>query len=197
MNGTGVRQVIYLSGIVNDEALSKHLGSRKTVEDELSKGSYHLTTLRAGIILGSGSASFEIMRDLVEKLPVMVAPRWLTTKSHPIAVRNVVEFLNGVLMREETFDSNVDIGGPDIMTYREMLLRFASVRNLKRRIWVVPLMTPKLSSYWLYFVTSTSYKLAVNLVDSMKVEVICRENDLPGRFSSCLFSFRSQNGNYF
>ncbi len=189
MNGIRVRQVIYLSGIVNDETLSKHLGSRKTVEDELAKGSYHLTTLRAGIILGSGSASFEIMRDLVEKLPVMVAPRWLDTKSQPIAVRNVVEYLSGVLMREDTFDRNFDIGGPDIMTYKEMLLRFASVRNLKRKIWVVPVMTPKLSSYWLYFVTSTSYKLAVNLVDSMKVEVICRENDLHRRLEIRLLSF--------
>jgi len=189
MNTTRVRQVIYLSGIVNDEALSKHLGSRKAVEDELAKGSYHLTTLRAGIILGSGSASFEIMRDLVEKLPVMVAPRWLNTKSQPIAISNVVEFLSGVLMREETFDSNFDIGGPDILTYREMLLRFASVRSLRRKIWVVPVMTPKLSSYWLYFVTSTSYKLAINLVDSMKVEVICRENDLYQRLGIRLLTF--------
>ncbi|MRR18751.1 SDR family oxidoreductase [bacterium] len=189
MNGTRVRQVIYLSGIVNEEKLSKHLGSRKTVEEELAKGSYHMTTLRAGIILGSGSASFEIMRDLVEKLPVMVAPRWLNTKSQPIAISNVVEYLSGVLMREDTFDSNFDIGGPDILTYREMLLRFAAVRKLKRKIWVVPVMTPKLSSYWLYFVTSTSYKLAVNLVDSMKVEVICRENDLHLRLGIKLLTF--------
>ncbi|MDX9903393.1 MAG: SDR family oxidoreductase [Bacteroidales bacterium] len=189
MNMTRVRQVIYLSGIVNTEALSKHLGSRKTVEDELSRGSYHLTTLRAGIILGSGSASFEIIRDLVEKLPVMVAPRWLKTKSQPIAVQNVIEYLSGVLMREDTFDSNYDIGGPDILTYKEMLLRFAAVRNLRRKIWVVPVMTPKLSSYWLYFVTSTSYKLAVNLVDSMKVEVICRENDLHERLGIKLMGF--------
>lgn len=189
LNATRVRQVIYLSGIVNIDSLSKHLGSRKAVEEELGKGTWHLTTLRAGIILGSGSASFEIMRDLVEKLPVMVAPRWLNTKSQPIAIVNVIEFLSGVLMREDTFDNNFDIGGPDIMTYREMLLRFASVRNLKRKIWVVPVMTPKLSSYWLYFVTSTSYKLAVNLVDSMKVEVICRENDLHRRLGISLLSF--------
>jgi len=189
MNVTRVRQVIYLSGIVNTESLSKHLGSRKTVEDELSRGSYHLTTLRAGIILGSGSASFEIIRDLVEKLPVMVAPRWLKTKSQPIAVQNVIEYLSGVLMREDTFDSNYDIGGPDILTYKEMLLRFAAVRNLRRKIWVVPVMTPKLSSYWLYFVTSTSYKLAVNLVDSMKVEVICRENDLHERLGISLMGY--------
>jgi len=189
LNQTRVRQVIYLSGIVNKESLSKHLGSRKAVEEELEKGIWHLTTLRAGIILGSGSASFEIMRDLVEKLPVMVAPRWLNTKSQPIAIANVTEFLSGVLMREDTFDRNFDIGGPDIMTYKEMLLRFAFVRNLKRKIWVVPVMTPKLSSYWLYFVTSTSYKLAVNLVDSMKIEVICRENDLHRRLGIRLRTF--------
>lgn len=189
LNETRVRQVIYLSGIVNNDSLSKHLGSRKAVEEELGKGRWHLTTLRAGIILGSGSASFEIIRDLVEKLPVMVAPRWLNTRSQPISINNVVEFLSGVLMREDTFDQNFDIGGPDILTYRDMLLRFAAVRNLKRKVWVVPVMTPKLSSYWLYFVTSTSYKLAVNLVDSMKVEVICRDNDLHRRLGIRLFSF--------
>lgn len=189
MAKTGVRQVIYLSGIVNTGKLSRHLASRKTVEDELAAGSCHLTTLRAGIILGSGSASFEIIRDLVEKLPVMIAPRWLNTKSQPIAARNVIEFLGGVLMKESCFDKSFDIGGPDILTYKEMLLRFAAVRNLKRRIFVVPVMTPRLSSYWLYFVTSTSYKLAVNLVDSMKIEVICRENELHKELGITLMSF--------
>lgn len=189
MEQTRVRQVIYLSGIVNTGKLSRHLASRKNVEEELGAGSYHLTTLRAGIILGSGSASFEIIRDLVEKLPVMIAPRWLNTKSQPIAAKNVVEFLRGVLMKESCFDKSFDIGGPDILTYKEMLLRFAEVRNLKRRIIVVPVMTPRLSSYWLYFVTSTSYKLAVNLVDSMKIEVICRENDLHRELGITLISF--------
>jgi len=189
LSRTHVRQVIYLSGIVNTGKLSRHLASRKTVEDELSTGSYHLTTLRAGIILGAGSASFEIIRDLVEKLPVMIAPRWLNTKSQPIAARNVIEFLSGVLMKETCFDRSFDIGGPDILTYREMLLRFAAVRNLKRKIIVVPVMTPRLSSYWLYFVTSTSYKLAVNLVDSMKIEVICRENNLHRELGINLMNF--------
>lgn len=175
---TKVRQVIYLSGIVNEEILSKHLTSRKNVEEILRSGSYSLTTLRAGIIIGSGSASFEIIRDLVEKLPVMIAPRWLNTRSQPIAVRNVIEFLSGVLLNERTFNLTYDIGGPDIMTYKQMLLGFAEVRGLKRWIGIVPVMTPKLSSYWLYFITSTSYFLAQNLVDSMKVEVICKENNL-------------------
>ena len=175
---TKARQVIFLSGIVNEEKLSKHLASRRNVERILGSGSYSLTTLRAGIIIGSGSASFEIIRDLVEKLPVMIAPRWLNTRSQPIAIRNVIEFLSGVLLKEETFNHSYDIGGPDILTYRQMLLDFAKIRGLKRRIGVVPVMTPKLSSYWLYFITSTSYALAQNLVDSMKVEVICSENNL-------------------
>lgn len=175
---TKVKQVIYLSGIVNEENLSRHLSSRKNVERILGKGTYSLTTLRAGIIIGSGSASFEIIRDLVEKLPVMIAPKWLNTRSQPIAIKNVIEFLSGVLLNDKTYNSAYDIGGPDILTYKQMLLSFARVRGLKRRIWTVPVMTPKLSSYWLYFITSTSYSLAQNLVDSMKVEVICKENNL-------------------
>ncbi|MCU0471887.1 MAG: SDR family oxidoreductase [Bacteroidales bacterium] len=175
---TNARQVIYLSGIVNEKILSKHLASRRNVERILGSGSYSLTTLRAGIIIGSGSASFEIIRDLVEKLPVMIAPRWLDTKSQPIAIRNVIEFLSGVLINETTFNQSYDIGGPDILTYKQMLLRFAKVRGLRRWIGIVPVMTPKLSSYWLYFITSTSYSLAQNLVDSMKVEVVCKENNL-------------------
>lgn len=175
---SGVTQVIYLSGIVNEDQLSKHLASRKQVEAILQGGSYHLTTLRAGIIVGSGSASFEIIRDLVEKLPVMIAPKWLNTRCQPIAIRDVLSFLQRSVGREDVYDQDFDIGGPDILTYREMLLRFARVRKLKRFIWTVPVMTPKLSSYWLYFVTSTSYPLAIALVDSMKVEVVCRDQRL-------------------
>jgi len=178
IQNTKAKQVIYLSGIVNEKNLSKHLVSRKNVEKILGSGAYALTTLRAGIIVGSGSASFEIIRDLVEKLPVMIAPRWLNTRTQPIAIRNVIEFLNGVLLLPETFNKNYDIGGLEILTYKQMLLKFAKVRGLKRRIIVVPVMTPNLSSYWLYFVTSTSYTLAKNLVNSMKVEVVCKENNL-------------------
>ena len=173
---TQVTHVVYLTGIVNEAKLSEHLSSRKNVEQELAKGAYHFTALRAGIIVGSGSASFEIMRDLVEKLPVMVAPRWLNTRCQPIGISDVVSILSKTIFNPQTFDDNFDIGGPDILSYKEMLLKFAAVRNLKRRIIVVPVMTPKLSSYWLYFVTSTSYRLAVALVDSMKVEVVCRNS---------------------
>jgi uncharacterized protein YbjT (DUF2867 family) len=175
---TNVKHVIYLGGIVNDDNLSKHLRSRKIVENILAKGKYNFTALRAGIILGSGSASFEIIRDLVEKLPVMITPKWLMTRSQPIAIRNVIQFLSKSLFNEYTYGKSFDIGGPDILTYREMILRFAAIRDLKRWIIVIPLMTPRLSSYWLYFVTSTSYFLATNLVNSMKVPVICEKNDL-------------------
>ena len=188
---TKARQIIYLSGIINENDLSKHLHSRKAVETILSQSSVPLTTLRAGIIVGSGSASFEIIRDLVEKLPVMITPKWLKTKCQPIAIRNVVQFLTGVKDREETFDKNYDIGGPDILTYKEMLLIFAKIRGLKRRIWVVPVMTPKLSSYWLYFVTSTSYSLARNLVDSMKIEVICKPNNLASLLNITLINYEN------
>jgi uncharacterized protein YbjT (DUF2867 family) len=172
------KQVIFLSGIVNSGALSKHLQSRFDVEDALKSDHYALTTLRAGIIVGSGSASFEIIRDLVEKLPVMVAPKWLNTKCQPIGIRDVISFLEGVLLKSYTYNQAYDIGGPEVITYKDMLMRFAKARGLKRRIFTVPVMTPKLSSYWLYFVTSVSYPLASSLVESMTVDVVAEPNDL-------------------
>ncbi len=178
MNGTSAKQIIYLGGITKGEKLSRHLSSRKKVEEILSKSRVPLTSLKVGIIVGSGSASFEIIRDLVEKLPVMIAPKWLNIRHQPVSIRNVLEYLSGVLLREETFNKSYDIGGPDILTYKEMLLKFAEVRGLKRLIITVPVMTPRLSSYWLYFVTSTSYKLAINLVNSMKLELTAEKNEL-------------------
>ncbi|MBP7470512.1 MAG: SDR family oxidoreductase [Flavobacterium sp.] len=178
INQTIAKQVIYLSGIVNDKSLSKHLSSRKKVEDVLNNGTFAVTTLRAGIIVGSGSASFEIIRDLVNKLSIMITPKWLNAKCQPIAIPDVLEFLSKSLLNPVTYGKSFDIGGPDILTYKEMLLGFAKAKNLKRWIFTVPIMTPKLSSYWLYFVTSTSYKLASALVSSMKVEVICRDNKI-------------------
>ncbi|MGZ8559614.1 MAG: DUF2867 domain-containing protein, partial [Chitinophagaceae bacterium] len=178
INQTQVKQVIYLTGIVNEAHLSKHLSSRKKVEEILSAGNFSLTALRAGIIVGSGSASFEIIRDLVEKLPVMITPRWLNTKTQPVAIRDIVAYLKGVIDLPEAIGKSFDISSGEVLTYREMLLRFAKVRGLKRKIIVLPVLTPRLSSYWLYFVTSTSYALAKNLVDSMKVEVIGKPNDL-------------------
>ncbi len=190
LSKTNAKQIVYLSGIINDKELSKHLESRKKVELKLNDGEIPVTTLRAGIIVGSGSASFEIIRDLVEKLPVMIAPKWLHTKCQPIAIRNVIQFLSRVLLHEETYSKHFDIYGPEVLTYKEMMMQFAEVRKLKRRIFTVPVMTPKLSSYWLYFVTSTSYALARNLVDSMKVDVVAEENDLPEKLGIELLDYK-------
>lgn len=176
MANTAVKQVIFLSGMINETSLSPHLASRKRVEEILNQGDYALTTLRAGIVIGSGSASFEIIRDLAEKLPFMITPVWLKTRCQPIGIHDVKNMLIKCLGNEEVYDQHFDIGGPDVLTYREMLLQYAEVRKLKRWIVVVPIMTPRLSSYWLYFVTSTSYKLAVALVDSMKVEVVAQDD---------------------
>lgn len=169
---TQLKQAIYLSGITNEENLSKHLQSRKNVEDLLASNYYALTVFKAGIIVGSGSSSFEIIRDLVEKLPVMIAPKWLNTRTQPLAVRDVLAFLSKAKGREELYNKSFDIFGSEILTYKQMLLEFAKIRGLKRYIITVPIMTPKLSSYWLYFVTSTSYKLASTLVDSMGIEIV-------------------------
>ncbi len=187
---TSARQIIYLGGITNEKMLSRHLASRKMVADILSAGKVPLTALKAGIIVGSGSSSFEIIRDLVEKLPVMISPKWVNTRTQPIAIRNVLEYLTGILLRPETFGQSYDIGGPDVLTYKAMMMQFAEVRGLKRYVITVPIMTPKLSSYWLYFVTNTSYKLAANLVNSMKVEVVAMHNDLAKMLDIHLLSYK-------
>lgn len=175
---TTCRQVIYLGGIVNDKSLSKHLKSRLAVEKALKCDTYASTIFRAGIIVGSGSASFEIIRDIVEKLPVMIAPKWLNTRTQPIAIRDVLHILERAAGREEVMGRSFDICGPDILTYKQMLYQFGEVRGLKRYIFTVPVLTPRLSSYWLYFVTSTSFSLARALVDSMKVEVIASPSQI-------------------
>lgn len=178
VSNTAIKQIVYLGGIANEARLSRHLASRRNVEEILRSSGIALTAIRAGIIVGSGSASFEIIRDIVEKLPVIIGPKWLRTRCQPVAIRNVLQYLTGVLMNPATFNESYDIGGPDILSYREMLAQFAEVRGLRRFIFTVPVMTPRLSSYWLYFITSTSYPLACNLVDSMRVEVIARDRRL-------------------
>jgi len=181
LKGGKVKQIYYLSGISNEETLSTHLESRLQVEKIFQSGSIPVTTFRAGIIVGSGSASFEIIRDLVEKLPWMIAPKWLKTKSQPIAIRDVMNFLVGVLKLKDCVNQTFDIGGPEVLSYKEMLQQYAEVRKLKRRIYTVPLLSPRFSSYWLAFITSTNWSLARNLVDSLKVDVVCQPNNLAER----------------
>lgn len=176
LNSTRCEQIIYLGGIVNSDKLSTHLSSRLNVENVLKSSQIPVTILRAAIIIGSGSASFEIIRDLGEKLPIMTAPKWILTKCQPIAIRDVLTYLSEVLNNEKCYDQTFDIGGPDILTYKDMILTYAKVRGLSRKILVIPFLSPRISSYWLYFVTSTSFSLAQSLVDSMKNEVVCGEN---------------------
>lgn len=179
INNTQAKQIIYLSGLVPlSGEMSTHLRSRWEVEKILALSKTPATILRAGIVVGSGSASFEIIRDLSEKLPVMIAPGWLNNRCQPIAIRNVIQYLIGTLGNAACFGKTYDIGGPEILTYKEMLLGYAKVRKLKRRIITVPFVTPQLSSYWLFFITTTSYKLAANLVESMKADLICKNNAL-------------------
>lgn len=178
LENLSVKQVIYLTGMVNKDKMSKHLESRRKVGQVLSEGNFHLTCLQAGIIVGSGSSSFEIIRDLCEKLPIMITPVWINTKTQPIAIRDVLEYLSRCLGKEEYYDESYDIAGPDVMTYKSMMLSYCKIRDLNLKIIGVPFLSPKLSSYWLYFMTSTSYKLAINLVDSMTIEVVSKDNRL-------------------
>ncbi|HPN71202.1 MAG TPA: NAD-dependent epimerase/dehydratase family protein, partial [Saprospiraceae bacterium] len=131
---TTAKQCIYLSGIVNDDNLSKHLQSRFKTEQILSSSKVPLTTLRAAIVIGSGSASFEIIRDLVEKLPIMIAPKWINTKCQPIAIRDVISYLLSTAGDPRFYNKSFDIGGPEILTYKEMMMAYAKHRGLKR--WV-------------------------------------------------------------
>lgn len=192
LDNTSVKQIIYLSGIINDsDKLSKHLQSRLNVEKILQKAKASTTILRAAIIIGSGSGSFEIIRDLAEKLPVMIAPKWLKTRCQPIAIKNVIDYLLGVINKKSAFNKVFDIGGPDILTYKEMLSGYSEVRGLKRVILTVPVLTPRLSSYWLYFVTSTNFSLARSLVDSMKNEVVCKISGIEEIVSPNLIGYKN------
>lgn len=166
---TQCKQVIYLGGIIEDpKALSEHLQSRLAVESVLKQGSYPCTILRSSIIIGEGSASFEIIRDLVEKLPLMVAPRWVQSRCQPIAVDDVLFYLKASLLKPLCFHKTYDIGGQDVLSFKEVLLRFAAFRKLKRYIFSVPILSPRLSSYWLVLITSVRYAICSHLVESMK-----------------------------
>ncbi len=189
MEKTKARQIIYLSGLANEENLSKHLSSRRQVEVILRQGKVPVTTLMAGIIIGSGSASFEIIRDLVEKLPVMITPRWVRNLVQPIAISDVLGYLIDVLGHQKCLGKRFEIGGPDVLSYKEVLLQFARIRGLKRWLVSLPVLTPKLSSYWLYFMTSANYYLASSLVESLKNNAICKEHEIEKIFPKKLLSF--------
>ena len=171
----GVGRIVYLGGLGSSDGapLSKHLRSRQEVGRVLADGPVPVTELRAAVIIGSGSASFEMLRHLAEVLPAMVTPRWVDTRCQPIAIRDVLDYLVAVLDVEETADKVLEIGGPEVLTYREMMHTYASVAGLRRRLIVpVPLLTPRLSSLWIGLVTPLPTGLARPLVDSLVNEVI-------------------------
>lgn len=176
LSKTNAKQLIYLTGLISDDHLSKHLRSRLEVEKILKSGKIPVTVFRAGIIIGSGSASFEIIRDLTEKLPIMIAPKWVENCCQPLAIQDVLYYLSESLGVPKCMGEVFDIGGPDILSYKQMLLGYAKVRGLRRFIINVPFFSPRLSSYWLIFVTATNYYLARTLVDSMKVNAVCTEH---------------------
>ncbi len=176
----GVERIIYLGGLGETGAdLSEHLSSRRDVEDALSSTRVALTTLRAAMIIGSGSASFETLRYLVERLPIMVTPKWVKTECQPIAVRDVLSVLEAVLTLPETVGGTFDIGGADIMTYREIMQTMARVLGLRKRLIIpVPVLTPRLSSAWIHLVTPISHQLARPLAEGLRNRVVCRDDKI-------------------
>ena len=176
--GAGLSQVVYLGGLGDDrDDLSEHLRSRREVESIL-RGGAPTTALRAGIVIGDGSISWEILRQLVERLPVMVTPRWVQTKTQPIAIDDALIDLVGVLGRQDTIGEVYDIGGPEVLTYLDMMVIASSVMGRHRLIVAVPLLSPRLSSRWLRLVTDVDLTTARALVDSLTNEVVVRDDRL-------------------
>jgi uncharacterized protein YbjT (DUF2867 family) len=174
----GIERIIYLGGLGETGSnLSKHLSSRREVEEALASTGVPVTVLRAAMIIGSGSASFEILRYLVERLPIMITPKWVSTACQPIAVRNVMEYLVGTLSKPEMAGGVFDIGGSDVLCYSEIMRVMAEELGVRPR-WIipVPVLTPRLSSYWIHLITPLSHDIAKPLAEGLKNPVVCRED---------------------
>jgi uncharacterized protein YbjT (DUF2867 family) len=174
-----VRRIVYLGGLgADDDDLSEHLRSRREVESLLASTGVQVTTLRAGIIIGHGGISWEMTRQLVEHLPAMITPQWVRTKTQPIAVADVVRYLVGVLDIPETAGRTYDIGGPEVLTYEDMMRRVAAIEGRAIVIVPVPLLSPDLSSYWLSLITDVDVRTGRSLIDSMDNEVVVRDDSI-------------------
>ena len=175
---SGIERILYLGGLgETGQGLSEHLASRREVEEALASTDVPVTAFRAAMIIGSGSASFEILRYLVERLPVMVTPRWVRTENQPIAVRNVLHYLIAALEVPETIGQTLDIGGSDVLSYREVMRIMAEELHLPRRLVIpVPILTPRLSSLWIHLVTPLSARIARPLAEGLRNRVVCRDN---------------------
>jgi uncharacterized protein YbjT (DUF2867 family) len=185
----GVRQIIYLGGLGDvDDNLSPHLRSRRDVEQLLGLGGVPVTVLRAAVVIGHGGISWEITRQLVDHLPAMITPRWVSTRTQPIALTDVIRYLTGVLDNPDAIGQVFEVGGPEILTYADMMRRAARIQNHRSPpILPVPLLTPRLSSMWLALITDVDQATARNLIDSMNNEVIVQDDSirrlLPGELT--------------
>jgi uncharacterized protein YbjT (DUF2867 family) len=172
----GVKQLVYLGGLGDDSAeLSPHLRSRRETGARLASTSVPVTTLRAAMVVGRGSAAFETIVALVDRLPAMVTPRWVSTRTQPIALADVVEYLAGVAGREPALGSGYDVGGPEVLTYREMMERIATLRGKRPFIFEVPVLTPYLSSLWLHVITPVKAGVARPLIEGLRIETVARD----------------------
>lgn len=175
----GVPRIIYLGGLgETGEGLSEHLSSRREVEAALASAGVPVTVFRAAMIIGSGSASFEILRYLVERLPIMITPRWVSTESQPIAIRDVLHYLIAALENPATIGKTLDIGGPDVWSYARVMREMASALGLQRRlVFPVPVLTPRLSSLWIHLVTPLRASIARPLAEGLRNRVVCRDDE--------------------
>lgn len=172
----GARQIVYLGGLGDDAPdLSPHLRSRAETAERLAAGTVPVTTLRAAMIVGRGSAAFETVRALVDRLPGMICPRWVSTETQPVALADVVRYLAGVAGREEAFGETYDVGGPEVMTYRTMIERIGRLRGRRPLIIEVPVLSPRLSSLWLHLVTPVRAGVARPLVEGLRNPTVARE----------------------
>ncbi len=173
----GVKRIIYLGGLrPKSGRLSEHLKSRMETGDYLRSGDVPVTEFRAGVIVGSGSLSFELIRYLTERLPVLLTPRWVNTRTHPIAIRDVLKYLTAALEEPETAGAIIEIGGKDILSYKDMFLKYAEVRGLKRFVIQLPVLTPRLSSHWIGVVTPINAKIARPLIKGLDNEVVVQDD---------------------
>ena len=189
----GLTRIVYLGGLGDDrDDLSAHLRSRREVEGLLGSGGVPVTVLRAGIVVGHGGISWELTRQLVEHLPAMVTPKWVTTKCQPIGVDDVVRYLIGVLQCGDEGDRIYEIGGPDVLSYKQMMQHVAAIEGRKLPMLAVPILTPSLSSRWLTLVTDVDGATARNLVDSMSNEVVVRDDSIRSVVPFTLLSYDDQ-----
>jgi uncharacterized protein YbjT (DUF2867 family) len=188
---TNTKRIIYLSGLIDmkHKDLSEHMQSRKEVGDILRTSKAEVTIFRAAVILGQGGGSFQMLQYLVERLPVMVCPKWVLTKSQPISVDDVVTYLIKSIELEDTANKDFDIGGPEILTYLDMMKRYSAILNKSLKIVIIPFLTPRLSSYWVDLITPVKASLARPLIDSLKHEAVVHDNEIQKLIPIKLMSF--------